>query len=240
MRLLIEIVARAWPVLDAEDLGLVDAVLMRFTASRAQRNCPVRFTSMTFCHCASDSGNPRISRFAPRWMTSGAFVGFVLGALIGNLFGKKKPRTPTASAETVLQIPYAQYQLGTITVANNGNRNLVTSMATTARDTLNCLIGMVAYTNTTAYVSNLNGVGTTQIYGHNGNQIYVKINGVQNNFASADQAVEYGTLTAIRNTKIVGGDIFAKRVIARSPAADLTSLTGDLQIASDSSNRAAR
>jgi hypothetical protein len=45
--------------------------------------------------------------------------------------------------------------------------------------------------------------------------------------------VEFGSLTAIRNTKIVGGDIFAKRVIARSPAADLTSLTGDLQIASD-------
>jgi Ca2+-binding RTX toxin-like protein len=163
----------------------------------------------------------------------GAFVGFVLGALIGNLFGKKKPKTPTASAETVLQIPYAQYQLGAITVANNGNRDLVTSMATTARDTLNGLIAMVAYTNTTAYVSNLNGYGTTQTYGHSGEQIYVKINGVQSNFTSADQAVEYGTLTAIRNTKIVGGDIFAKRVIAKSPAADLVSLTGDLQVAAD-------
>jgi hypothetical protein len=90
----------------------------------------------------------------------GAFVGFVLGALIGNLFGKKKPKVPTASAETVLQIPYARYELGTITVANNGNRDLVTSMATTARDTLNGLIAMVAYTNTTAYVSNLNGYST--------------------------------------------------------------------------------
>lgn len=163
----------------------------------------------------------------------GAFVGFVLGALIGNLFGKKKPKIPSASAETVLQIPYARYELGTITVTNNGNRDLVTSMATTARDTLNGLIAMVAYTNTTAYVSNLDGVGTTQIYGHTSSQIYVKINGVQTSFSSADQAVEFGTLAAIRNTKIVGGDIFAKRVIARSPAADLTSLTGDLQVASD-------
>ena len=163
----------------------------------------------------------------------GAFVGFVLGALIGNLFGRKKPKTPTASAETALQLPYARYELGTITVNNGGNRDLVTSMAMTARDTLNGLIGMVAYNTSTLYVSNLNGVSTTQIYGHNASQIYVKINGVQSNFASADQAVEFGTLTAIRNTKIVGGDIFAKRVIARSPAADLTSLAGDLQIASD-------
>ncbi|WP_207905552.1 FG-GAP-like repeat-containing protein [Caulobacter sp. BK020] len=142
----------------------------------------------------------------------------------------------------MLQIPYARYELGAVTVTNNGNRDLVTSMATTARDTLNGLIAMVAYTNTTAYVSNLNGSSTTQKYGHTGGQIYVTINGVQTNFGSADQAVEFGTLAAIRNTKIVGGDIFAKRVIARSPAADLTSLTGDLQIASDyrfyASNRA--
>ncbi|WP_180896918.1 calcium-binding protein [Caulobacter flavus] len=163
----------------------------------------------------------------------GSFVGFVLGALIGNLFGKKKPKIPSATAETVLQLPYAQYELGAVTVANNGNRELVTSMASTARDTLNTLIDMVAYTKTTAYVSNLNGVGTTQIYGHTGNQIWVKINGAQNNFGSADAAVEYGTLTAIRNTKIVGGDIFAKRAIARSPSADITSLAADLQIAGD-------
>ncbi|TCS14816.1 hypothetical protein EV278_1061, partial [Caulobacter sp. BK020] len=56
----------------------------------------------------------------------GAFVGFVLGALIGNLFGKKKPKIPSASAETVLQIPYARYELGAVTVTNNGNRDLVT------------------------------------------------------------------------------------------------------------------
>ncbi len=163
----------------------------------------------------------------------GAFIGFVLGALIGNLFGRKKPKIPSANAETVLQIPFARYELGAVTVVNNGNRSLVTSMAAAARDTLNGLISMIAYTNTTAYVNNLNGVATTQTYGHTANQIWVKINGVQSNFASADAAVEYGALTAIRNTKIVGGDIFAKRVIAKSLAADLTSLSGDLQIASD-------
>ena len=163
----------------------------------------------------------------------GAFVGFVLGALIGNLFGKKKPKIPSAGAETVLQIPYANYQLGTVTVTNNGDRGLVTAMATTARDTLNGLIGMVAYTETTAYVSNLNGYGTTQVYGHTGNQIWVKINGVQNNFTSADQAVEYGTLTAIRNTKIVGGDLLLKRAILNSNATDLAALSGDFTIVED-------
>lgn len=171
-----------------------------------------------------------LNAFAPG---IGSFVGFVLGSLIGNLFGKKKPKVPTASAYTELQIPYARYELGAVTVTSNGNRDLVTSMASTARDTLNGLIATVAYTNTTAYVSNLNGASTTQKYGHTGGQIYVTVNGVQTNFSSADQAVEFGALAAIRNTKIVGGDIFAKRVIARSPAADLTSLTGDLQIASD-------
>jgi len=163
----------------------------------------------------------------------GSFVGFVLGALIGNLFGKKKPRIPTGSAETVLQIPYARYELGAITTANNGNRDLVTSMAATARDTLNKLISIVSESDAAAYVSNLNGSTTTQVYGHAGSQIYVTVNGIRHNVESADEAVDYGSLVAIRNTKIVGGDIFAKRAITRSAAADLSSLSGDIQVATD-------
>ncbi|WP_304539016.1 calcium-binding protein, partial [Caulobacter sp. D5] len=180
------------------------------------------------------------SIFGSSWMAAnfiapgvGALVGFVLGALIGNLFGKKKPKTPSASAETVLQVPYAQYQLGAVTTANNGNRDLATSMATAARDTLNGLIGNIANNQQIAYVSNLNGLATDQRYGHSGSQIYVKINGVQTNFASADQAVEYGTLVAIKNTKIVGGDLFAKRAIARSTVSDITSLLGEIQTGND-------
>ncbi|MDP3748221.1 MAG: calcium-binding protein [Phenylobacterium sp.] len=163
----------------------------------------------------------------------GAFIGFVLGALIGNLFGKKKPKTPTASAETILQVPVARYELGTITSANNGNVDLVTSMATYARDTLNQFIAMTAFNDGPLYVTNLNGLATNQAYGHSGNQLYVKINGVQTNFDSADKAVEFGSLTAVRNTKIVGGSILAKRALYQSPAADLTSMIGDLQIADD-------
>ncbi|MEJ2818036.1 DUF4214 domain-containing protein [Caulobacter sp. CCG-8] len=163
----------------------------------------------------------------------GSLIGFVLGALIGNLFGKKKPKIPTASAYVDLQIPYAHYALGAISVANGGNRDLVTSMATSARDTLNSLIGMVAYDDDQTYVSNLNGVTTTQTYGHTGNQIYVKINGAQTNVASADEAVDLGVLAAIRNTKIVGGNLFLKRAIALSHATNLQVMAGDLQVAAD-------
>ncbi len=163
----------------------------------------------------------------------GSFFGQVLGTLIGNLFGRKKPRTPTATAETVLQLPYAQYAVGTVTSANGGSIDLVTGMASDARDILNNLIGEVTGEDDHALVSNVNGYGTTQIYGHSGSQLYVKVNGAQHNVDSADQAVEFGTLTAIRNTLVIGGDLFLKRAIANSTAQDLTALDGDLQTAKD-------
>jgi Ca2+-binding RTX toxin-like protein len=164
----------------------------------------------------------------------GAFVGFVLGALIGNLFGrKKKLRVPTASAETVLQLPYAQYAVGSTTSANGGNLNLVTYMAANARDILNGMLTQVTRGDEGALVSNLNGYGTTQKYGHTGNQLYVEVYGGRRNVNSADEAVEYGTLAAIRNTKVVGGDLFLKRVILSSTAQDLLAFSGDLQTAKD-------
>jgi Ca2+-binding RTX toxin-like protein len=164
----------------------------------------------------------------------GAFVGFVLGALAGNLFGSRKPKTPIGSAETALQIPYARYEVGPATIANKGNAWLVDTMATSARDALNSLISIVTFDNPDAFVANLNGQQTDQRYGHSGSNIYVKINGVQhNNFESADRAVDFGALTAIRNTMVVGGDLFSKRALAHSPAEDLLSLAGDLQVAAD-------
>ncbi|MDP3747078.1 MAG: calcium-binding protein [Phenylobacterium sp.] len=161
----------------------------------------------------------------------GSLVGFVLGALIGNLFGRKKPKVPSASAETVLQVPYARYELGTITSANNGNVDLVTSMAVAARDTLNNMTRVIASSEGTGYVSNLNGLATDQRYGHTGSALYVKINGVQTNFSSPDQAIEFGTLTALRNTKIVGGQLLMKRALLNSQAPDMLTLSGDLDVA---------
>lgn len=148
--------------------------------------------------------------------TVGSFVGQLLGTLIGNLFGRKKPRIPTANAEVVLQIPSAVYALGAETQANNGNLDLARSMATAARDTLNGVIRMVTKGDATARVDNI--TSPTQVYGHTGNQIWVKLGGSSaspTNFSSADDAVDKGVLWALPATRIIGGDLYLKRAIYR-------------------------
>lgn len=160
----------------------------------------------------------------------GAFVGFVVGALIGNLFGKKRPK-PSASADTVLNFASGYYQLGTVTV-NGGNRALVETMALEARDILNGLIQVVSGEVEKAPV--VNASSPTQQYGHTGEQVWARFNGgAQQNFTDAAAAVEWGTMQAIGQTRIAGGDMLAKRVLAYSPSTTLTALAGDLQIASD-------
>lgn len=177
----------------------------------------------------------------------GAFVGFVLGALIGNLFGRKKPKTPTANAEVYLDYTSDQFQLGASSASNGGNLQLVRNMAESARDTLNgfltVLAGDMPY-EATSWGSGLwrNGkyiasdAGLQSFYGHTGGQLWVKLghpNAAQQNVGSADDAVSKGVMWSIKQTQIIGGDIFAKRALANSPATDLTALLGDLQIASD-------
>ncbi|WP_338576228.1 calcium-binding protein [Brevundimonas olei] len=177
----------------------------------------------------------------------GAFVGFVLGALIGNLFGRKKPKIPTANAEVYLDYTSDKFQLGASSAANGGNLDLVRNMAESARDTLNgfltVLAGDMPYQATSwgyglwrngGYISTLAGVQS--FYGHTGGQLWVKLgnlNGAQQNVASADDAVSKGVMWSIKQTQVIGGDIFAKRALANSAATDLTALLGDLQIASD-------
>ncbi len=138
--------------------------------------------------------------------------GFILGALIGNLFGRKKPRIPTANAEVVLQIPNAEYALGTVSQANGGNIDLVRAMGEAARDTLNGLISVVTYGDENAKVSNT--FSPTQVYGHTASQLWVKLGGASaaaQNVTSADEAVDKGVLWALPATQIIGGDMLAKR-----------------------------
>jgi Ca2+-binding RTX toxin-like protein len=169
----------------------------------------------------------------------GIFIGFVLGALIGNLFGRKKPRIPTANAEVVLQIPNAEYALGAVTQANGGNLDLVRAMGEAARDTLNGLIAVVTYGDESAKVANT--FSPTQVYGHSGGQLWVKLGGpsmAANNVASADEAVDKGVLWALPSTQIVGGDMLLKRALynmIRHPGqvTSVAQLSGDLQIADD-------
>lgn len=175
----------------------------------------------------------------------GAFVGFVLGALIGNLFGRKKPKVPTANAEIYLDYTSDKFQLGASSAAHGGNLDLVRNMAESARDTLNgfltVLAGDMPY-EATSWGSGLwrNGkylamdAGLQSFYGHTGGQLWVKLGGptaTQQSVGSADDAVSKGVMWSLKGTNIIGGDIFAKRAMANSPATDLTALLGDLQIA---------
>ncbi|GGH05244.1 hypothetical protein GCM10007420_22150 [Glycocaulis albus] len=164
----------------------------------------------------------------------GAFVGFVLGAFIGNLFGSKKPKVPAADAETVLNFDTGYFDLGNVSSQNGGNEDLVRDMAIAARDALNSLVSMVTYGSEIA--GNANATSPTQVYGHTGNQLWVKLGGTtagKINHDSADKAVDQGVIWALGRTRIVGGDLFLKRAITRSPANSVIGLTGDLQIAED-------
>lgn len=161
----------------------------------------------------------------------GALVGFVLGALIGNLFGKKKPKIPSADAETVLNIDSGYYELGAVSRSNGGNIDLVRDMAEAARDTLNGIIGFVTYGSDVANVANT--YSPTQTYGHTASQIWVKIGSSTHNFDTPDEAIDYGSMWALRQTKIVGGDIFTKRAIYKTNATNIPALLGDIQIADD-------
>jgi Ca2+-binding RTX toxin-like protein len=177
----------------------------------------------------------------------GAFVGFVLGALIGNLFGRKKPKIPTANADIYLDYTSDKFQLGGSSAVNGGNLDLVRNMAETARDTLNGFLTVLAGDMPYEATSWGNGLwrngkylameaGLQSFYGHTGGQLWVKLGSptaTQQNVGSADDAVSKGVMWSLQGTNIIGGDIFAKRALVNSKATDLTALLGDLQIASD-------
>ena len=177
-------------------------------------------------------GNSFLGVFAASGV--GALVGFVLGALIGNLFGSKKPEIPTADAETVLDFNTGYYALGAVSSQNGGNEDLVRDMALAARDTLNGLIETVVFGAEVA--GNANVTSPTQVYGHTGGQLWVKLgsqSATKQNVTSADEAVDKGVLWAIDRTEIVGGDLYMKRAIANSTADSVMALAGDMQIAED-------
>lgn len=177
----------------------------------------------------------------------GAFVGFIMGALIGNLFGRKKPKIPSANAEIYLDYTTDRFELGLSSAVNGGNLDLVKNIASTARDTLNGFLTILAGdmpAETTSWGQGLwrNGsylamdAGLQSFYGHTGGQLWVKLgspNAAVQNVASADDAVSKGVIWSLASTQVIGGDIFAKRAILSSPSAELTAKLGDLQIAGD-------
>ena len=154
----------------------------------------------------------------------GAFVGYVLGALIGNLFGAKPPPPPQADAETVLNFDTGYYELGSINQRDGGNVELVRNMAETGRDMLNGMISLI--TNDSRIADNANTYSPTQTYGHTANQIWLRLgNGSKKNYDTSDKAVEAGFLWAIDRTKVVGGNIYMKRIIEHN---SYDQATGDI------------
>lgn len=176
----------------------------------------------------------------------GAFIGFVLGALIGNLFGRKKPKVPTASATTYLDFSTDEFVLGYSTSANGGNLDLVRSMGTATRDTLNQLVNVLAggYEFDTAvgyrrvyqdFQFHTVASNVTTVFGHTGNQLWIKHESPysqQINVSSADEGVSKAVLYSISTINLVGGDIYAKRAVQAS-GGSLVELVGNMQIASD-------
>lgn len=180
----------------------------------------------------------------------GAFVGFVLGALIGNLFGRKKPKIPTASATSYLDVNSDRFEVGYSSSADGGNLDLVKSMATSARDTLNgflsVMVGDFAFDAVVGYqriyqdfqFHTVPNTATT-VFGHTGSQLWVKFQSQYSqkiNISSADEGVSKAVLHSLTAANVVGGDILIKRAIQASAdqgTTDLSVLLGNLQVAAD-------
>lgn len=166
----------------------------------------------------------------------GSLVGFLLGSLIGRLFGRKKPRIPTASAETFLDLSSGRWSEGGVSSANGGNVALAQSMAQSAVDGINNLIDYVV--GGTDINGNANSLALREKFGHSGNTIYFDWfngSGWTRIYSGSDGSVatETGISYALRETRIRGGDIFAKRALYRMPNASLASMLGYFQIATD-------
>ncbi|MBO6696818.1 MAG: hypothetical protein JJ931_15535, partial [Henriciella sp.] len=166
-------------------------------------------------------------------------IGMAIGTIVASLFGKRKPKIPSADAETVLNFSTGYYEVGAVNSQHGGNEDLVRSMSEAARDSLNGVIGLV--TSGSEIAGNANYVSPTQTYGHTVDpnsgvgKIWVKLgsSSYKTEFDSADLAVDYGAVWAIRQTKIVGGNLFLKRAIAGSHADSFAGLAGDLRFGQD-------
>ncbi|WP_404338976.1 hypothetical protein AB2M62_07430 [Sphingomonas sp. MMS12-HWE2-04] len=175
-----------------------------------------------------------ISNFAVPFV--GSLVGFLLGSLIGRLFGKKKPRIPTASADIYLNVGAGGWSLGTVTAANNGNRALVTNMASIARDSINSLIALTV--NGQDIANFANPTQPRQKYGHTGSTVYydelIGASWVRRYSGdSSNTAVELGVMSGIAATRIRGGDIIVKRALYGTPTNSFAELAGRAQVAQD-------
>jgi hypothetical protein len=160
----------------------------------------------------------------------GAFIGVIIGSLLGSLFQKKT--VPQAAGEVELNFDEGQFYLDNVFAKKGGNEDLAREMSEASRDILNGYLDMIGG-------DNANMISPTQIYGHSGGQLYVKVDTDGDgdldrvDVASAGEAVAVGVVNAIKRTHIEGGDIFMTRAVLRSTATTLDGLLGDLKAAED-------
>ncbi|MFY7759622.1 hypothetical protein [Aquidulcibacter sp.] len=168
---------------------------------------------------------------------AGIVVGFILGALIGNIFGRKKDRgVPSAFSTLVLNTERSSFELGQSGASNGGLVDNARAMASTVSDTLNGVIGAVYQQQATSSAARLNeAIGPVQL-GYTGEQVWLRLGSVSatpTNVASFDEAVDRAVLWTLPQMKMSGGSLFLKRAIFNSQATSTAELAGNLQIASD-------
>ncbi len=163
----------------------------------------------------------------------GAFIGFVAGAILGNLFGKKKkPKVASASATTNISLQDGTYMLSGVTSQNSGNVDLLSDIAKATTTTLNGFVDVIKGGDPNA--RNISAGSLSQTFGHTGSQLTINLPGQsQQNIDSAQEAVSLATLDAIDDIKIAGGNLYMKRVLENNTAETILGLSSDLKIAED-------
>jgi Ca2+-binding RTX toxin-like protein len=176
----------------------------------------------------------------------GALIGFVVGTVLGRLFFGKPPK-PWAAAETSLNLNTGFWDLGAVYAKHGGNKDIAQSMALSSRDTINGVIALIAGREDVA--GNGNSVAEKHKYRYVGgssmnyemSELVGSTYQLRYTGTDASAAVDMGVMYGLRDTKIVGGDIYLKRALAvtlpanQAPAAglDIPTMLGNLQIAED-------
>jgi Ca2+-binding RTX toxin-like protein len=168
-----------------------------------------------------------------------------VGTLLGRLFFGSPPK-PWAAAEISLNLGTGFWDMGAVYAKHGASKDVVTSMALSARDAINGVIAMVGGREDVVGVAN--PVAEKHKYRWDAAQgDYEMQELVGSTFVKrydgkdASAAVDIGVLLGIRDTLIVGGDLFMKRAILNYlpagvlPTAekDIITLLGNMQIAED-------
>ena len=123
-------------------------------------------------------------------------------------------QTNAVKAEATIEIneQSGYYELTDISV-NGGDESYASRMANSVIESLNKHIETVTGSK---YAEIIDSKSNSQIFGHNRDQAYIITSKGKQNAVDGDNAAELGALHGIRNTQIVGGNIYLKRAAIRS------------------------